>query len=476
MKYRVIAMRMNRRLVIGTLVCLALVVMGNGRLAAQPGVGHRAASAQPEAGKPTIKPWSISRGRRSVESLVDRRAELSGDGALVVRGAGPTFQNAEIHFNSEDSAVLFEAVRPSQVNQTYLRYMFVDGEPAVLGKNIRIAAAIDGAIVLPHGDDFEALRTYRETNFRGAERGFRIHDYYRHDELGEDDDNIASIVLKRGYMATLSQHPEGRGVSKVYIARERDLKIKRLPEGLLDEVSMIRVFPWRYTGKKGFAGGRQETEVLGGYWHYDWGAGGESSLDTEYVPMRHNAHWDAFEKINAKHNVTHLLGFNEPMQKDQANMSMHQCLEMWPKLQASGLRLGSPCPTDGTVDWLYKFCDEADKRGLRVDFVAVHYYRGGLSTEQVIGWLKAIHERTGRPLWVTEWNNGAPWVQGHNPTLEENARKVYEYSKAMNEQPWIERYAIFTMDGGRQVINRGVMTPVGEAYKKVPGAEAYTGR
>ena len=190
--------------------------------------------------------------------------------------------------------------------------------------------------------------------------------------------------------------------------------------------------------------------------------------------MRHNGRWPSFEQINALQDVTHLLGFNEPMQEDQAHMTMDQVLNQWPKLQESGLRLGSPCTTDGTIDWLYEFIEKADERGYRVDFVTVHYYKGNWPDEKLISWLREIHERTGRPLWVTEWNNGAPWVQGHNPTQQENARKITEYCRAMNAQPWIERYAIFNI-AGRKVIENDTLTPTGRAYANVQAVEAYVG-
>ena len=38
-------------------------------------------------------------------------------------------------------------------------------------------------------------------------------------------------------------------------------------------------------------------------------------------------------------------------------------------------RLGSPAVSDGGLGWLYDFMAKADAAKLRVDFVAVHYYR-----------------------------------------------------------------------------------------------------
>lgn len=52
-------------------------------------------------------------------------------------------------------------------------------------------------------------------------------------------------------MATFAQHPDGSGASQVFIAQDSDLEIAVLPASLDREISFIRVFPWRWVGKKG---------------------------------------------------------------------------------------------------------------------------------------------------------------------------------------------------------------------------------
>ena len=279
-------------------------------------------------------------------------------------------------------------------------------------------------------------------------------------------------------MATLAENEDGSGASQVFIAYQQDLVVKSLPAKLKNKVSFIRVFPWRYTGKKGFGGKLSTSEMLSTQWYYSWNAGGKSTLDIEFVPMRHNGKWPPYKKINELKNVTHVLGFNEPNQKDQANMTVEQALAQWPKLQASGLRLGSPSPNDAErgLKWLYQFMDEADKRGLRVDFVTVHYYKADWPAKKLIAWLQKIHKRTGgRPIWLTEFNNGAPWTKGHNPTYAENSKKLDEYCKIMDAAKFVERYAIFSVGPEtkqRQLIKKGELTPTGEWYKQYVGAEA----
>lgn len=456
---------------------LAFVIIASSATAQQ--VGPQPAGVE-AANQPELDRLPIRRGQRSVDRLEGQRAEMTGDGELLIHERDRAIDNALVEMNSEDCRVLFESVRPSEINQQYLSFFRVNGVPAKLGENVRLTSWVNGTIVTPHGDDYQPLQTYNATSYRGESRGYVVHRYYKAHQLGEDEDQIASFILKRGYMATFAENEDGTGASQVFIAYDRDLRTPAMPAGLRGKVSFIRVFPWRYTGKKGHGGQARVSNLLNAQWRYDWSASGQSTLDMEYVPMRHNRNWDSWQKINRLENVTHLLGFNEPMQKDQSNMTMEQCLNLWPKLQQSGLRLGSPCPTDGgnALNWLYEFLDKADARGLRVDFVAVHYYKGGQTDQQLTDWLRRIHQRTGRPLWVTEWNNGAPWVRNHNPSMQENARRLAQMSRVMDRLDFVERYAIFNVAdarGNRQIFKDGRLTHAGERYRDNPSAEAYTG-
>lgn len=415
----------------------------------------------------------LSKGVKTLDALTGQHYELIGDSQLILRDMKAPIQAGQIHLNADDATVIFQQARPSQVNDQYLKHIRIKGQPAELNQNFRLASYVNGTIVLPHGPDYQPLTTYNQPRLQGTARTYALHQYYKSNELGEDEDKIASFTLKHGYMATLAENEDGTGASQVFIADQQDLRINQLPSKLRNKVSFIRVFPWRWTGKKGYGGKPDQANLLDVQWRYNWGAGDESTLDMEYVLMKHNANWPSWDEINNKQNVTHLLGFNEPMQKDQANMTMEQVLKRWPKMQASGLRLGSPCTTDGTIDWLYEFLDKAKELGYRVDFITVHYYKGGWSDEKFIGWMREIHERTGLPLWVTEFNNGARWVKGHNPTLEQNAAALEGYCKIMDRCEFIERYAVFNMQGNRAVIADGQLTPAGKRYRDNPSAQAY---
>lgn len=284
---------------------------------------------------------------------------------------------------------------------------------------------------------------------------------------------ISSFKLKRGYLATLAQNADGTGLSRVFIAQDDDLEVALLPPGLDNAVSFVRVVPWRWSGKKGWAGGKEP--LVNPLWHYDWDNATISSRDIEYVPMRHNEYWNSYANIANKRDSTHALGFNEPDRPDQANMTVDQALAQWPNLLASGLRLGSPAPSDAAagLGWLYDFIDAADARNYRVDYVAVHFYKGGWSAGQYYNWLRDIHVRTGRPIWITEWNNGANWTCCE-PTLQSQATIIGEFIDMLDHAPFVERYAIYNWVGAnRELVTNGALKPAGVVYRDNDSPLAY---
>ena len=64
--------------------------------------------------------------------------------------------------------------------------------------------------------------------------------------------------------------------------------------------------------------------------------------------------------MNAKTNSNTLLGFNEPDQADQANMSVEEAIRQWPEMMKSGLRIGSPLPANPSNNWITNFLSKCD--------------------------------------------------------------------------------------------------------------------
>jgi hypothetical protein len=124
---------------------------------------------------------------------------------------------------------------------------------------------------------------------------------------------------------------------------------------------------------------------------------------------------------------------------------------------------------------------KADAAKLRVDFVAVHYYRAvppadtKRAASQFYGFLKGIHERTKRPIWVTEWNNGANWTNAGDPTEKQQKEAIEEMIEMLEKTPFIERYAIYNWVKEVRSVQRkdGSLTPAGEVYRDKRSGMSY---
>lgn len=422
----------------------------------------------------------ITEGVQTHASLSGATVTMTGRSELRLTGAMP-LSGTVVHLNSPDAWVLFTAVKPSTVVSTYLTQLRVNGAAAVSGGNVRVVQYELGAMVVPHAPTFQPLQVFAGPDFTGASASYGTYTYYNSSSaLGVMNRAISSFRLKRGYMATFSTQTNGGGPSQVYVAQDADLEVARLPAELDNAVRFVRVFPWRWVSKKGSCDVSPVT--LDASWHYNWDNNQNSPLDWEYVPIRQQRWWPGYP--TNKPDSTHLLGFNEPdnpvedAYKTLDNGSVDTAIAVWPELLATGLRVGSPAVTDGGVSWLYQFMDKADAAKLRVDYVAIHFYRCGQTATQLYNWLYDIHVRTGRPIWLTEFNNGANWTTCADPTYAQNATRIGEFIDMMDNAPWLERYAVYSrVEGVRQMTyDEGGLTPAGVVYRDNASPLAYQQR
>lgn len=403
------------------------------------------------------------------------------EGNRHVRVTASQFAKGAYNFESPDAWLFIEDLPPSKVIADHLKRMWVTYEPAVMDGNLRVAAHGSGSVIIPHGPRFPALTVFAGKSLTGASLALRCHEAHGpKSTLAEMRTGIRSFRLRRGYMATLAENPDGTGFSRNYVAQDKDIEVRSLPKELEGKIGFIRIFPWRWTGKKGVAGAIWQN--LNVNWFYDWNISTNSSPDIEYVPIRQNRWWPGLGQDWKRRGSLHLLGFNEPDRPDQANMKVDDAINAWPDLLKTGLRLGSPAVSDGGLKWLYEFMDKADAAKLRVDFVAVHYYRavsdpgdGRAAAAQLKGFLDGIHKRTKRPIWITEWNNGANWTSAPDPNEKEQRRAIQAMIDMLDETDFVERYAIYNwVEDGRMVQRKdNSLTPAGEVYRDQKSPLAY---
>lgn len=216
-------------------------------------------------------------------------------------------------------------------------------------------------------------------------------------------------------------------------------------------------------------------------WFYTWSSGLGAitrPAGVEFVPMiwGPNSVTDA-ELNQARQQGTTLLGFNEPDHPGQATMPVTQALDLWPRLQSTGLRLGAPAVATGanvTGGWLDSFLQGATARGLRVDFIPVHWYGADFdatnATAQLRSYLQATYDRHRKPLWLTEyalidWSSGT----ARYPTQAQQAAFVQQSTAMLQGLSFVERYAWFTLStsrgDGTGLYNGTTATQVGAAYR-----------
>jgi hypothetical protein len=412
---------------------------------------------------------------------------LGGDDYTVgsnaeLRITAPTTNNGTVNLTSDSGWLILDNVFPSRAILLHFGYIKVNGQPAKNNVNVRITNYLRGCVIMPHSPTYEALSLFKDTDYAGEEMKCIPYKYYKITELGSFNNAVSSFKLKKGYMATMAQNENGTGYSKVFIADNQDIEISKLQLGLNDEVSFVRVFPWRYTEKKGMGWSiKSPIQSLRGSWFYNWGPiTTEGLLDIEYVPMKWTAWNDSdtqWQTLLNNKTSNHLLGFNEPDAETQANMSLDLMLKRWPKMMESGMRLGSPCPA-GNKQLLYDFIAKCDQLNYRVDFVTLHDYGEGTAL-QFYNNCKTLHDKTGRPVWVTEFNFGGTWTSGR-PTYEQSAARIKEIIEKYDTTGIIERYAIFNFDETDQnravfynPVENLVITPLGVAYRDQTSVMAF---
>jgi putative glycosyl hydrolase len=175
-----------------------------------------------------------------------------------------------------------------------------------------------------------------------------------------------------------------------------------------------------------------------------------------------------------------LLTFNEPELGSQANMRVGQAVRLWPALEATGMRLSSPAVTGDARDrhgWLAAFMRKAQKRGLRVDFLALHWYAGKLrpdTVDHLRRYLTELHRKYDRPIWLTELAIVAHNGYGHlmYPSQRVQARFAAQATRMLDRLPFVERYAWFALSAPAKGRSSGLYRPdstataVGRAYRR----------
>ncbi|HTU76199.1 MAG TPA: sigma-70 family RNA polymerase sigma factor [Trebonia sp.] len=236
------------------------------------------------------------------------------------------------------------------------------------------------------------------------------------------------------------------------------------------------VSTWSFTGVD------QALAESGASWYYNWAASpaGIAAPGVSFVPMI----WGAasvtpatLDQVRQEGSV--LLGFNEPDMSSQSNMTVAQALDLWPRLMATGMTLGSPAVSANAAtpgSWLDQFMQGAKARGYRVNFITVHWYGGDFDTVAAVSelqqYLQAIYDRYHLPIWLTEF--ALTNFSGATPTFppqSQQAAFVTAAARMLAGLSYVQRYAWFALpvsagSGTTGLFASGaVATPVGRAFE-----------
>ncbi|MEM8944449.1 MAG: glycoside hydrolase family protein [Planctomycetota bacterium] len=228
---------------------------------------------------------------------------------------------------------------------------------------------------------------------------------------------------------------------------------------------------------------REKITALNVSWFYSWGPTRPESLPDgiEFTPMiwgKYNARRPAtlqlLKDAANRGEVRHLLGFNEPDQLEQSNMSVQEVLSLWPNLMETGLPLASPSCVHPDREWMKHFMAEVESRKLRVDYVCVHSY-GGANANALVDRLTKVHEMYGRPIWITEFAVGdwtAKSAAENKYSPKQVAKFMREVLPKLDSLDFVHRYAWYSAAatsaplGTSALFNEdGTLTRLGEIYR-----------
>ena len=235
-------------------------------------------------------------------------------------------------------------------------------------------------------------------------------------------------------------------------------------QGGTDTTSTPKTTDTTFSPKKGAdfstnnTNGAWNTDIteLNAQWFYTWGTPQPigSPKNCEFVSM----FWGAgnvtsanialVQQLKTQGVVKYVLGFNEPDQSGQSNMTVSQALALWPQLETIGLPLGSPAVSYPTVQWFTDFMDSVAAEHLRVDFICVHMYVG-TDDNNFVQVLQTLYNQYHLPIWVTEFAT-ADWSASSPATNMYTAADVLGFMQRLlpklDSLSFVQRYSWFSGD------------------------------
>jgi len=228
----------------------------------------------------------------------------------------------------------------------------------------------------------------------------------------------------------------------------------------------------RSSSKRGLAFNSVSTTTAFGdsvSWAYNWDSTGADDLpcDIEYVPMLwgtssdHTTQWSANAQAAIDEGATHLLGFNEPDDPSQANLSPADAAAAWKQYMepfSDQASLVSPAITNGAppmgTGWMDDFLEACT--GCHIDAIAIHIYDSATNGVYYQNYISSIGQKYGKPVWVTE--------MGASGSTDQQQSFLDTLEPFLDNLSSVERYAYSGDFVGSFVNSDGSLTELGETY------------
>ncbi len=239
---------------------------------------------------------------------------------------------------------------------------------------------------------------------------------------------------------------------------------------------------------KGFAGDPTacaDMQHLGVCWYYNWKqtpSTGCSSTGIPFVPMiwGHTGNEQSASGIVSavssfvSKGYGYVLGFNEPDNSTQSNITVATAVSLWPSFDNSAILLGTPGTQANSTGqtWFTSFMGSVNgSTTLHADFIAIHWYGWNAGScdaaaSQLESYIKYAEGFSGnRPIWITEWgclNDSAPDVADGRQFLQRRAGGVRAPSagRPLLLVPLVDQLDLVNADGS--------LTTLGNAYAAAP--------
>jgi len=290
---------------------------------------------------------------------------------------------------------------------------------------------------------------------------------------------LAVVHQQKARSASFARPPAAAAPVTAVMARPSPLRpVSRRPAVTVAANAKKGVSAWTFNGVS------KALVESGASWYFTWSSGHAdiaSPRGAAFVPMI----WGpgsvtAAALSQVRHEGHILLGFNEPDLSSQSNMSVSQALALWPRLMATGMRLGSPAVAVGAATpggWLDRFMRGAAARHYRVNFIAVHWYGADFATgpavSQLESYLHAIYARYRLPIWLTEFALARFGGPASFPAPRVQAAFLTASTSMLERLRYVQRYAWFALpatpgDGSAGLFRPGpVATRAGRAFQAV---------